>query len=61
MSVGAIDVNHHLVIHGWAWSYEKYSDDETLAEAEKAAREAKWGLWSDAQPIAPWDWRKGKR
>jgi endonuclease YncB( thermonuclease family) len=34
---------------------------EELAEAEKAARAAKRGMWADENPTAPWDWRRDKR
>lgn len=54
-------VNKELVEEGWAWHYRQYSDSEELAEAERAARDAKLGLWTDTSPIAPWDWRRGTR
>ena len=47
-----------LVKAGLAWHYEKYSDDQTLADAEIAAIDAKLGLWADPRHVAPWDWRK---
>jgi len=50
-------VNTAMVREGWAWHYKEYSDNKTLAKAEEEARAAKAGLWADAHPIAPWDWR----
>ncbi|QEF99742.1 Thermonuclease precursor [Stieleria maiorica] len=48
-----------LVAAGLAWHYVKYSPDDTeLADAERTAREAKRGLWSDPRHVAPWEWRK---
>jgi hypothetical protein len=32
-----------------------------MAAAETAARKAKRGLWADAKPIPPWDWRQSER
>jgi len=32
---------------------------ETVLEGlERAAREAKKGLWADPAPIPPWEWKK---
>ena len=56
-----LDVNHALVAQGLAWHYKQYSDDEDLSEAEIDARRARWGLWSDPNPIPPWDWRRQPR
>ena len=54
------NVNHELVKEGW-W-YRKYAlGDTVLEELEKAAREAKKGLWADPQPVPPWEWRKEKK
>ena len=54
-------LNRLLIRDGYAWHYKKYSKDETLAEIENEARTNKVGLWQDNKPIAPWDWRRGKR
>jgi hypothetical protein len=42
------------VKNGWALSYVRFSHDYDADE--KAAREAKAGMWQGAF-IAPWDWR----
>ena len=47
-----------LIDSGLAWHYKKYSDSEYLADLETEAKKAKRGLWSDQDPIPPWDWRK---
>jgi endonuclease YncB( thermonuclease family) len=54
-------INLELVKRGMAWHYTEYSADQRLANAERKARESRIGLWSQAQPVAPWDWRKEKR
>jgi endonuclease YncB( thermonuclease family) len=57
--VGHTDVNLELVRRGLAWHYTRYSSDPQLAAAERSARAARLGLWADAHPIPPWDWRHG--
>lgn len=54
-------VSLELVKRGMAWHYLAYSSDERLAQAEREARAASVGLWSQPRPVAPWDWRKEKR
>ena len=41
--------------------YKKYTDNKILYELEAQAKTRRIGLWADANPIAPWDWRRGKR
>jgi endonuclease YncB( thermonuclease family) len=61
------DANLAMITAGLAWHYKKYeqeqspSDRQLYAEAEVKAKSARLGLWSDAPPIAPWDWRAGFR
>lgn len=57
-----LDVNLEMVASGHAWHYFQYArDDEALAAAETAARDAGLGLWALPAPVAPWTWRKQKR
>src|SRR5205807_6649400 len=48
------DIQKWMVKSGWALSYARFSHDYDADE--KAAREAKAGMWQGAF-IAPWDWR----
>ena len=48
------DIQKWLVRSGWALSYVRVSHD--YDEDEKAARDARAGMWQGAF-IAPWDWR----
>ena len=48
------DIQKWMVQNGWALSYARFSHDYDADE--KAAREAKAGMWQGAF-IAPWDWR----
>ena len=52
------DLSVELVKAGLAWHYKKYSDDEELARLEVEARKASRGLWSEPEPVPPWEWRK---
>ena len=54
-------INTMMVRMGMAWWYRRYDKTEELENAERYAKENKIGLWADPNPIAPWDWRKGKR
>ncbi len=55
------NLNVELVRAGMAWWYKRYSKDETLERLENEARAQRIGLWSDPNPIAPWDFRRGTR
>lgn len=55
--VGDVDANAKMIQDGWAWHFKKYNDEDRLAKLEVEAREAKRGLWAEATPLAPWDYR----
>jgi len=53
------NLNQELVRQGFCWWYQKYAQsDAVLKQLEQQARDAKRGLWIDANPIPPWDWRR---
>lgn len=54
-------VNRELVKAGLAWWYRTYSQDQALAQLESEAQAGRRGLWADANPMPPWEWRKLKR
>ena len=56
--VDGADVSEALVRLGMAWQYTAYSRDAGLAAIEQQARNRHIGLWSDARPIPPWEWRR---
>jgi endonuclease YncB( thermonuclease family) len=71
-SVGKVLVNGHdvnlvQVERGMAWFYREYQreqspNDRKLYEAaENMARGEVRGLWREADPMPPWDFRKSKR
>ena len=51
------DVGLLMLQAGMAWHNVKFDNMPAYAAAEKAARKAKKGLWADAHPVAPWDFR----
>lgn len=51
-------LNHELVREGLAGWYRRYAPhDQTLSRLEVEARAAWRGLWSQANPVPPWEWR----
>lgn len=52
------DANAEQVRRGMAWVYDRYASDPALYDLQREARAAHRGLWADAQPTPPWDWRK---
>ncbi|MDZ7667891.1 MAG: thermonuclease family protein [Gammaproteobacteria bacterium] len=59
--LGNRDINREMVREGHAWVYRQYLRDDSLLADEAAARRAKRGLWSRADPMPPWQWRHGGR
>ena len=58
---GGMNLNQELVRRGLCWWYRGNAPgDRVLEGLEKAAREAKKGVWSDPQSVPPWEWRKRK-
>jgi endonuclease YncB( thermonuclease family) len=55
------DLGLRLVAEGLAWHYAQFNNDPLLAAAEQKARAARRGLWADAKPVPPWEWRKAER
>ena len=61
------DANLAQIEAGMAWWYRKYQKEQTArqradyAAAEEGARAAKIGLWQDAVPVPPWEFRAKSR
>lgn len=59
-----LDVGLAQIQIGLAWWYRTYAKEQTPEDREKydatqqKARTEQMGLWSDVEPIPPWDWRK---
>lgn len=54
-------VNEELLKNGLAWHYKQYDNNSAWAAMEEKARLLKVGVWSQPNPVAPWQWRKQKR
>ena len=60
---GGQDASLSQIEAGYAWHYKRYAAEHSLADratyarAEEAAREARRGLWSEREPLPPWEWR----
>ena len=61
--VDGMDANLEQLKKGLAWHYKAYEREQTpsgrrnYAAAEKDAAAARLGLWQDAEPVPPWEWR----
>lgn len=59
-----IDASLSQIEAGLAWHYKQYAREQVnedrvpYAETEDTARAKHRGLWSESDPIPPWEWRK---
>ena len=54
--------NWRQIEEGFAWCFTRYlKHPETCLPLEKAARDAKRGLWHEPNPQPPWDFRAAMR
>jgi len=59
-----MDINWEMVARGYAWAYREYLKGPYASEyieAEKEARAKRLGLWQQANPQPPWEFRKMAR
>lgn len=67
VTVSGRDANLEQVERGLAWHYKAYAAEQSdgdrvmYARAEARARERHLGLWRDAHPAPPWEWRHSRR
>lgn len=56
------NVNEFMITGGHAWVFDRFVDPSSpLYNLQKEARAAKRGLWADANPTPPWQWREKAR
>lgn len=64
--VDGLDANLEQVRRGLAWHYKTYQEEQPLLDrllyirTEREAQEGRRGLWEDARPVPPWEWRRRK-
>ncbi len=60
----ALDAGMALLTLELAWHYKQYAREQPDEEREQysfvetEARGKRVGLWSDGEPVPPWEWRK---
>lgn len=55
-----VDSSAEQVRAGMAWVFDRYVTDRSLYGLQDAARNARRGLWAASDPVAPWEWRRGR-
>jgi endonuclease YncB( thermonuclease family) len=55
------DTSTEQVRSGLAWVFDRYVTDRSLYEVQAEARAARRGLWINADPLPPWEWRSAHR
>ena len=53
-----VEANRTQVERGMAWVYDKSNRDLTLPALQLMARRDRKGLWADADPVPPWEFRR---
>lgn len=62
-----LDAGHAMLTLGLAWWYRAYAREQAPQErgqyeyAEQEAKAKRAGLWSDPDPVPPWEWRAARR
>ena len=56
--VDGINVNQEQVRRGMAWEYSHFHSDKKYLALQQVAQRARRGLWAEANPQAPWLWRR---
>ena len=61
-----IDVGLAQISGGMAWWHRRYALEQSAEDRkryeteENVARDNGRGLWADKDPVAPWEWRRGR-
>lgn len=52
------NINEALLANGLAWHYKYYNDNPVYAKLEQEAKDKKLNIWSEKNPIEPYEFRK---
>ncbi len=58
ISLDGIDVNQEQLRRGMAWENSHFHSDKRFLGLQADAQKVRKGLWAQAAPEAPWEWRK---
>lgn len=58
---GKVNVNEVMLQNGMAWHYKNYDNNPNWSKLEMDAKEARVNLWSQPNPMPPWEFRKMSR
>lgn len=61
VTIGGKVVTAEMVRNSLAWRYVQFDRRNEFGGLEDDARRQRRGLWADAAPVAPWEWRKGEK
>ena len=59
-----LDVGHAQITVGLAWWYRKYAGEQSPEDrgayefSEQEARAKRVGIWTQPDPVPPWEWRQ---
>lgn len=56
--VDGLNINEEQIRRGMAWVFVRYAREDRLFAIEQEAKQADRGLWTDAEPVPPWEWRR---
>jgi endonuclease YncB( thermonuclease family) len=60
------DVGLEQLRSGMAWHYKEYQHEQSThdrlvyRDEEESAKARRVGLWKDAAPVPPWEWRRAR-
>jgi micrococcal nuclease len=54
------NINELMLQSGLAWHFIRYDNNPECEQMQITAQQQHLGLWSDPDPVAPWNWRRHK-